>query len=279
MIATEKSSIDPLSAPRKTGWKAVISGKGGVGKTTITALLALCAAQEGDKVLAVDAHPQGTLAYSLGVPLERARSIVPLPRNTRYIEGTVDETTETGDEQTLSRIGDMVRRFAIDVRDQLQLLVIESVERSASGCLCSEDAQLSGIIRYLTLQEKEIVLMDTQAGMEFSDGASASGFHHALIITEPTFSSLIIAEQSARQFLGLGIPHLHMVINKIHDEEDISRVKEFATGLTCYEHVFSLPYEEEVRRHDPDISGLLSHDTPFISEIWKIHRTMKNTPQ
>jgi CO dehydrogenase maturation factor len=280
MIATEKTSIAPLSAPRETGWRVVIAGKGGAGKTTLTALLALCAAQEGDQVLAVDADPQETLAYFLGVPQERARSLVPLSKNTQYIEEKIHAKDGTVEEQALSldlHVDDVIERFAIKVRERLHLLVMGGVENAASGCLCPEYALISGIVRYLALSEREVVLMDTQAGIEHFGRGLASGFQHALIVAEPTFSSLLIAEQSARLSLDLGIPHLHLAINKIRNEQEISRVKEFATGLSCYEHVFTLPYEEGVRQHDPDVSGLLASETPFMSEIWKIYRIMKNT--
>ncbi|HIC95474.1 TPA: carbon monoxide dehydrogenase, partial [Candidatus Bipolaricaulota bacterium] len=50
--------------------KLAISGKGGVGKTTLTALLAREAVSRGFKVLAVDADPAANLAATLGIEEE-----------------------------------------------------------------------------------------------------------------------------------------------------------------------------------------------------------------
>ena len=48
--------------------KIAIGGKGGVGKTTVTALLARClAADKNNKVIAIDADPVANLAAGLGI--------------------------------------------------------------------------------------------------------------------------------------------------------------------------------------------------------------------
>ena len=51
--------------------KIAISGKGGVGKTTLAALLINYYRNQGKKVLAVDADPDANLALALGVPTRR----------------------------------------------------------------------------------------------------------------------------------------------------------------------------------------------------------------
>ena len=48
--------------------KIALSGKGGVGKTTLTALLARQAAARGHPVLVIDADPNPNLHLALGFP-------------------------------------------------------------------------------------------------------------------------------------------------------------------------------------------------------------------
>ncbi len=67
------------------GVRIVITGKGGVGKTTLTALLAHLFAKQGFRVLAVDGDPQQNLAVTLGIPPEDAVRIVPVSQSTEYL--------------------------------------------------------------------------------------------------------------------------------------------------------------------------------------------------
>lgn len=67
------------------GIRVVITGKGGVGKTTIAAMLAHHFSRKGKRVLAVDGDPQQNLAAALGLPPEAARKIIPVSQNPEYI--------------------------------------------------------------------------------------------------------------------------------------------------------------------------------------------------
>jgi CO dehydrogenase maturation factor len=58
--------------------KIAISGKGGVGKTTLAALLAMAYAESGYRVIVADADPDGNMASALGIPPELAEGIKPI---------------------------------------------------------------------------------------------------------------------------------------------------------------------------------------------------------
>ncbi len=53
--------------------KIAISGKGGVGKTTISALIARALADKNQSVLAVDADADANLASALGLDLSEGK--------------------------------------------------------------------------------------------------------------------------------------------------------------------------------------------------------------
>ncbi len=244
-----------------------------MGKTTLAALLSHLAVDQGLQVLAVDADPQENLAFSLGVPPERAYSITPLSRHERYIrEKTgVQPGTGWGQPFTLNPdVSDVVNRFGIRVRAGLNLLVMGSVDRAASGCLCPEHALLASVLRHLKLREEELVILDTQAGVEHFGRALAEGFQHALIVADPTFNALQVAEQSANLAAELGIPSLHLVVNRVRDEEDVRKIKQVIPDFACFHHVFTLPFAEDVRRSDPDVTPLRSTDTAFLLTVKEI---------
>ncbi len=58
--------------------KIAISGKGGVGKTTLAGVMARVLASLGHKVLAIDADPDANLASAVGIPQEQLKDIKPL---------------------------------------------------------------------------------------------------------------------------------------------------------------------------------------------------------
>jgi CO dehydrogenase maturation factor len=68
--------------------KLGIVGKGGVGKTTISALIAQVYAERGKRVLAIDTDSNPNLAISLGLDMNQADEVPILPR--RMIVGGGD---------------------------------------------------------------------------------------------------------------------------------------------------------------------------------------------
>ena len=66
--------------------KLAITGKGGVGKTTLSALLAQVFADQGRDVLAVDADPSPCLAGALGYPDSLRAQLRPISEMNALIE-------------------------------------------------------------------------------------------------------------------------------------------------------------------------------------------------
>jgi len=260
----------------KRSFRVVITGKGGVGKTTFTSVLTKLLARETFNVLAVDEDPQINLPYSLGLPQDM--EITPSSRNVDYIE---EKTGARPGEvwgamlRLNPDVSDVVDRFGIKVDDNINLIVMGSVIQAAAGCLCPENALLDSIVKFIALREGEVILMDTQAGVEHFGRALAQGFKQTVIITEPTFNAYQVAKHSAVLSRQLDIPYVHLVVNKVKSDEQFEKFKKVAgDSLENFNEVFVLPYDENILETEPDITPLLDSDTPYINAMKKLVNTL-----
>jgi len=261
----------------ESGFRVVITGKGGAGKTTLTALLSKLLVREGYNVLAVDEDPQVNLPYSLGFPPDK--EITPASRNLDYIEEKTGARPGEGWGVMLTLnpdVTDVVERFGLKTKDGINLLVMGSVIQAATGCLCPENALLEAVMSYISLREGEVILMDTQAGVEHFGRALARGFTQAVIITEPTFNAYQVALNAAKLSRQLGIRYVHLAVNKIRQDEDMERFKKMAgESLKQYDELFILPFEEEILKTEPDVTPLLQGDSRYIREVSRMAATLK----
>lgn len=249
----------------KKSFRVVITGKGGVGKTTLTSCLATVLAREGINVLAVDEDPQINLPYALGLGVERAAAIVPLNLNSDYIEektGINPKKNSWGSMFKLNPdVDDVVERFGLKVADKLNLLVMGTVKQAGGGCLCAENVLLDSTIRHLALRENEGILLDTQAGVEHFGRALSRGFSHCLIVSDDTFNALHVACHSADLARQIGIPNVSLVINRA-GERTTGKLARFEkeTGKPLAEQfasLYLLPAEPRLAELEPEVTKIL----------------------
>jgi CO dehydrogenase maturation factor len=245
--------------------RIVVTGKGGVGKTTLTAALARRLAASGGAVLAVDADPQLNLAAALGVSEAERREIVPLSRNRDLVEEKTGARPESG-YGVLFRLNpdlsDVVDRFAVPAPDGVQLLVMGGVETAGAGCLCPEVSLLTGVIGDVALRSDEAILLDTQAGVEHFGRSLARGFTDAILVTDPTRNGVEAAIAAARLADQLGIERLHLVVNRVRSPGDRARVDGYLAGVgvdgdPAFASVHELPYDDAILDAEPSAAPLL----------------------
>lgn len=201
--------------------KIAISGKGGVGKTTLAALLAQAYADAGRNVLAVDADPSPCLAGALGFPEPLLAELQPIAEMDELIEERTGAKPGTvGGFFTLNpRVDDIPERFSVSYRG-VRLLEMGSVDVGGSGCICPESALLKTLFTHLLFRKDDVLILDMYAGVEHLGRATADFVDAMIIVVEPTRRSLGTAAQIRKLSLDIGLSRLWLVGNKVRNEDE-----------------------------------------------------------
>ncbi len=242
--------------------KLAISGKGGVGKSTLAAALAGLMARSGRRVLAVDADPDGNLAAALGVPADVQRSIVPISEQKALVEQrTGAKVKQYGQMFRLNpEVGDLAERCAV-VRDGIWLLVLGAIEAGGSGCACPESVLLRALVSDLVLHKDDAVVLDMEAGIEHLGRATARGVDRLIVVVEPGRRSVDSARRVVRMAGQIGLTRLALVANKVGSADDERFIRE---ALPELELLGVVPLAGELAAADRDGRGVLDAAGPQL---------------
>lgn len=226
--------------------KIAISGKGGVGKTTVAALLARAVARSGDRVIAIDADPDSNLAACLGHP--DPDSIVPLSAH----KDLIAERVGTGGVIRLNpRVDDLLDSFGVQI-DGIRLVVLGSIPRGGGGCFCSPSALLKALMLHVLAQPDEWVLLDMEAGLEHLGRGSSAGVDGLLIVVEPAPRSIETARRIRTLALDIGIQRVWCVANKVRGSQDAELLR---TALYPLPLVGAVPLSDGLAGFDARIDA------------------------
>jgi CO dehydrogenase maturation factor len=212
--------------------KLAITGKGGVGKTTLTALLAQVYADQGRDVLAVDADPSPCLAGALGFPDDLRAKLSPIAEMDALIEERTGAKPGTvGGFFTLNpRVDDIPERFSV-VHRGVRLLESGSVDLGGSGCICPESAMLKTLFTHLLFRKDDVLLLDMYAGVEHLGRATVDFVDAMIVVVEPTRRSLGTAAQIKKLANDIGLQRLYLVGNKVRNDEESKFLEAETPGL------------------------------------------------
>lgn len=230
--------------------KIAITGKGGVGKTTLAAYLARWFGTRGHSVLAIDADPDSNLAHALGVP--NAEEITPIAEMKDLIAERTESTPGTfgGLFKMNPRVDDLPEKIAIPCGDNVRLMVMGGVKKGGMGCVCPESVLLKNLVHHLVLRRDEVVIMDMEAGIEHLGRGTARGVNAFVVVVEPGKRSIETAGRIRTLAADIGLEQICVVANKVRSEKDEDFLKSQLSNFTMLGFI---PYDEAII--EADIQG------------------------
>ena len=199
--------------------KLAITGKGGVGKTTLASTLARLYADEGRTVLAADVDPDANLGLALGLSQEEVDAIVPISKMRTLVEGRTGASDASRFYKLNPYVADIPEKYSRDING-VKLLVMGTVDVGGSGCVCPEHVMLKAILSSLTYRKNDVVIMDMEAGLEHLGRGTAANMDQFIVVIEPGARSVQTYRNVKRLAADLGVKRVRVVANKLRTEED-----------------------------------------------------------
>ena len=246
--------------------KLAITGKGGVGKTTLSSTLARLYADEGRTVLAADVDPDANLGLALGLSQEEVDAIIPISK----MRDLAKERTGASDDNRFYKlnpyVADIPEKFAMTVNG-VKLLVMGTVDVGGSGCVCPEHVMLKSILSSLTYRKNDVVIMDMEAGLEHLGRGTAMNMDQFVVVIEPGARSVQTYRNVKRLAADLGVKRVRVVANKIRDDKDEEVIR---SAIPTEDLLGCIHYNTEIM--DADRNGKSPYDfsPTAIEEIRKI---------
>ncbi|ABR48179.1 Cobyrinic acid a,c-diamide synthase [Alkaliphilus metalliredigens QYMF] len=236
--------------------KIAITGKGGVGKTTFAAMISRLYAEEGYSVLSVDADPDANLALALGFPKQLIDEITPISELKNLVaERTGSSPGSFGTMFKMNpKVNDIPEKYCKEYNG-VKVLTMGTVDTGGSGCVCPEHVLLKALTSHLILGNKDVMVMDMEAGIEHLGRGTAKNVDAFIVVVEPGERSLQTYRKVKKLASDIGIEKIFVVGNKIRDEKD----KNFILGEVETAHCLGfISYNSSVV--DSDRSNLSPYD-------------------
>lgn len=218
----------------------VVGGKGGVGKTSISAMLVKLFLREGKSFLVIDADPVISLAYALGEKPKRTIG--------DYRQGLIESSEE---QQSVFKkpLKAIIREMLVQSQRGYDLLALGRSE--GKGCFCGINDMLRYAIESLC-GEYEITLIDCEAGIEQVNRRAVHRIDKLILVTDTSQRGVAALAQIRDIAVKYNEGHpleVKVIVNRIRNESEDRRVRAIAAEFGL-EVVGYIPEDPIVREYN-----------------------------
>ena len=222
-------------------------GKGGVGKTSISALSVrlLHEAYPNKKILAIDADPAIGLATALGV---NSSSTVD------DIRKLFIEHAESGDSKAALEVLSEAKYQIFDALVEIDNISFLAIGRpEASGCYCKVNAYLKEVISLLA-NNFDYVVIDGEAGIEQVNRRVMEKVTHLVLVSDASKKGTEVTKtikKVAKELVMFETDGL--ILNRVNDSVDISKLNLQSLNLLSV-----IPDDKEMMLSDVEGNSVFS---------------------
>lgn len=257
--------------------KVIVCGKGGSGKSTLSAMIAKAMNTKGYKVLLVDADESNLALHRLLGSSYPVSILESLGGKKGFREKMASPFLQSSDNSIFKdRISiDEIPEQCVARANGIQMIVIGKIHHFSEGCACPMGALSKLILPKLNIKENEVVIIDTAAGVEhFGRGVDAVA-DMILMVVDPTYESSVLAKNVAAIAAEAGI-EIFFVLNKVDDQ-----IKHLMIDNVNFEKVIAvIPQNQTVFKDNlagKELRTVLKEIDPIYRMIENFNRNKKVT--
>lgn len=238
--------------------KLGVVGKGGVGKTSVTALVAQLLAAHGSRVVAVDTDSNPNLGLSLGLTVAQMLAAPSLPpRLVTSAEGAGGLSVES-----------VLRSYGVPTPAGVTLLSALRIVEAGGGCTCGGHASVRSLLGEALEAHADVTVVDMEAGLEHlsRSGGTLAHADALLVVMEPNRKSVLTAARTVGLAAELGLDAVWGLGNKSRGAAD-REFFERACADCDVPLAGVLPYEPAVMAADRSGTRLAPPEGPLAVEL------------
>ncbi|HIH93469.1 TPA: P-loop NTPase [Methanosarcina acetivorans] len=195
--------------------KVLVCGKGGSGKSTITALLAKEMSRKGYNVLVVDSDESNFgLHRQLGV--EMPEDFMNYLGGKKALGQKMMKAFQSGEAASIFEekwgIPEIPEAYTV-ANGNIKMMAVGKIHDFGEGCACPMGALAKHLLKNIETTSEDLVLVDTEAGIEHFGRGVEEGCDLVLMVLDPSYESIRLSEKIRQLAEKAGKP-LYFILNR-----------------------------------------------------------------